>query len=847
MKKLFGKIRAGALAVTVLSTSMFSGCFFGENEKEGNVKLWTAPSYVKVYQDIDYSTDEEFAEFYNDGALDVSMFVNEKEGGQIILTPDYDVKKYTVTVSDLASASGEKIGKDKITVYNQKYVDVTTPSASHTNSTLGMCPDALLPFEKAVEYEENKIGESNNQGIYLEVDSKDLSAGEYSGNVKVSVGEKSYDVPFTVTVWDAEVSEENHLKTSFVLRDQELLANEKDSTVEMYQKYYEQFLDYRVNITMFTRSFDEETYIEGLRKYFDDPRISSLHFPRLENSAHSGYDYDKAQEWFAKIAELCFEDGKNYYDKLYYYLAIIDEPHITNTTKKVVPTYKGLAVARHTVIHTLEANRENYDVSDEFFQAVLDGIENFPFLLTSSYNENYTYEKNKLENTLDDTDVPLEKPNPDEEYVITWVPYMSVYDTEVDANKHRNEGIEEWWYGCNYPTNPYPTYHLDDNILTARVFSWMSYEHNVVGNLYWRVNWASEENAFGVSSNVEDPYDITNLSQETNGEGLLVYPGNPYGIEGFVPSLRLIAIRDGMEEYEILRSTGEKCKEIAGAAGYENFDINATFSKLYSALYTGTRVTGDASDFTAARELLSNFAIFAEKGTVIADVENTPSTTKVKVFVSSGTLKIDGQEGEFVTKGNGKEYSVEIKQDKTANYLNFTLEQDGESTEFEMYIGGAKKALDLSQLTFGSSAKVNDITSQVNSDGSVSVTLGALKTKEDGSIVGDGTHTLYLSGKLIAETFKKSKGITSIVIELENEGEAFDLYVRYTGTRESYKGREIDFMQKRIEANGTTLITIDVSTLSWDFGAIDEFRFYLGYADGAQDRAIKIKTIVTAH
>ena len=208
-------------------------------------------------------------------------------------------------------------------------------------------------------------------------------------------------------------------------------------------------------------------------------------------------------------------------------------------------------------------------------------------------------------------------------------------------------------------------------------------------------------------------------------------------------------------------------------------------------------------------------------------------------------MKIDGKEADFVQKENGKEYSVEIKQDKAANYLNFTLEQEGESTDFEMFIGGEKKTVDISQLTFGSNQKVNDITSQKNSDGSVSVTLGELKTKDDGSVFGDGSHSLYLSGKLIAETFKKSKGITAIAIELENEGEAFDLFVRYTGTRESYKGREIDFIQKRIEANGTTLITIDVSTLSWDFGAIEEFRFYLGYADDAQDRAIKIKAIIT--
>ncbi len=870
MGKLLKRIRAVALSATILCASVLSACGeSGDQASSGNgkvgdkVKIWAAPSYIKIYQDIDYSEQEEYAEWYQSSELNVSMFINEKEGGQIILTPEFDVKEYTVSVSDLTAASGQKISKENIEIYNQKYVDVDVPSKAHTNSVVGMVPDALLPFEKAVEYDENTITRAENQGVYLEIDSKDVAAGVYSGNIGITVDDKSYNVKMNVIVWDAEVSEENHLKSSFLLRTKELLDNEKDGTDEMYTQYYEQFLDYRLNITKFTQSFEEEAYIEGLRKYYSNPAIPTLHFPRCEDSSRTNYDYDLIKYWYKRIAELCFEDETNYYTKLYYYLAIIDEPHITKTEKKVSNVYKRFAVARHTVMRELQENRDQYEVSDEVFDAVIAGIDNFPLILTSSYRESYTYEANKLGNAFIDYeeeyelnpdkkenpgnyydiyDIPKTEPNPDEEYVITWVPYMSVYDSEVEAEKHRNENIDEWWYGCNYPVNPYPTYHLDDAILTARLLSWMAYEHNVVGNLYWRVNYTNEENVFGVAESVENPYDITNLSQPTNGEGMLVYPGKPYGIYGFVPSIRLVAIRDGMEDYEILRAAGKASKELALSVGYTDFDINTTFSKLYQALYEGTKVTGGAEDFRTARELLANFAVFAKKGTIITDVQNKSNSTLVTLYVADGTLKIDGVEADFVAKGNGKEYTVEIKQDKKANYLTFTLEQGTESSEFKMFVGGEKKAVDLTKLSFSSNEVVNEITEVKNADGSVTVTAKGLKPKADGSRWDDESQRIYMSGDPLSDNLKKSKGITAIVIELENPGEAFDLRIRYTGTRKP--DSVLDFIEVHVEANSTKIITIETRALTWDFGAINDLRLYLKHEDPYGEHTIKIKSVI---
>lgn len=210
---------------------------------------------------------------------------------------------------------------------------------------------------------------------------------------------------------------------------------------------------------------------------------------------------------------------------------------------------------------------------------------------------------------------------------------MSAFNTPVGRQQNVSEGVSAWWYGCDYPVNPYPNYHLDDEPLTARVFSWMGYEYNVTGNLYWRVNHQKEYNDYKVVEPSEDMYDyLKNTAIHTMGEGCIVYPGKPYGLDCFVPSLRLINIRDGMEDYEILKLLGEQCGTLASSGEYENYDVNDTFSKLYSSLYQGTRITGTHTDFTRARELLSGFASLAAKGAIVSGVQDKAYSTIVTVY-----------------------------------------------------------------------------------------------------------------------------------------------------------------------------------------------------------------------
>ena len=92
----------------ILSTFTAAGCgetgtdnSSGENAYGGKIALWSAEDTVKVHRDVTY------ADAARKGAgIALSAVRNEYENAQIILTPEKDIKKYTVTLEDLTGTAG---------------------------------------------------------------------------------------------------------------------------------------------------------------------------------------------------------------------------------------------------------------------------------------------------------------------------------------------------------------------------------------------------------------------------------------------------------------------------------------------------------------------------------------------------------------------------------------------------------------------------------------------------------------------------------------------------------------------------------------------------------------------
>jgi hypothetical protein len=136
-----------------------------------------------------------------------------------------------------------------------------------------------------------------------------------------------------------------------------------------------------------------------------------------------------------------------------------------------------------------------------------------------------------------------------------WCPLFYLHRQE-DAAKRQALGETIWTYTALCQGPPSPWWHIDFPLLNYRVPAWMAWRDQMKGLLYW--------GGMSYWTKVEDPWQqapyyvgkgVFQQGQEGivyHGEGSLVYPARAVGYEGIAPSIRLKALRDGIEDYEYL-------------------------------------------------------------------------------------------------------------------------------------------------------------------------------------------------------------------------------------------------------------------------------------------------------
>ena len=131
-----------------------------------------------------------------------------------------------------------------------------------------------------------------------------------------------------------------------------------------------------------------------------------------------------------------------------------------------------------------------------------------------------------------------------------WGVHLPVYDTTAGGAllTRASEGGRVWWYVDHAPPRPYGNLFLDFAGIEHRVLFWQAWALGVKGMHYWAVN-ANPEG--------QDPWQSQLDVTPANGNGMLIYPGP----DGPVPSIRLAAVRDGLEDYEYLVLLGDLLDE----------------------------------------------------------------------------------------------------------------------------------------------------------------------------------------------------------------------------------------------------------------------------------------------
>jgi len=827
-----------------LCAACFTGCapkdLLDPSEYEG--EIWSAPPTVKVELD-DTGYNQKGAP-----AIDISAVKNEYESYQLFITPKEKVDSFYLFADDLSDGNGNNLSKSTVTIYYQKYVSAYLEEVPYKK---GWYSDPLIPIDKVKDAGELSIGENQNGALWITYYiPKDTVAGVYTGTFSLEIKDRCYAIPVTVRVYDYTLTDEIHFASNFSIRQMLMACGELDSSVEMREKYYDFFLEYRTSL----RFLPAETgttaeRVEAAKRYFD------------KTTGYTIYPED-----ILSFAEASTPE-KNLLSKAYLYFLGENYMHYSDGSTGIFDYFNPILVALKEELQSY-VDTISSDTSgkyDSFKQ-----IENWQ-----------DYILNILNVVPDLFDRMIRNGDYDDPKVVEYLSLVNGYCTiwNVYDDQFRDKYLEilesndasPWWYGCLAPKAPYATYHIaDTNLLSARTISWLAKKYDIRGNIYWcTASYASESdrdpnipdgNVYSVNV-YNNIYRLQSGNPWTDlpaGDGHLTYPGAAYGVYGPLPSIRLMSIRDGMEEYELLLDLENKYKAIIddySSVHGESIDIDALMEELYrDVYYFGAKLKADGKwgfDFTRVRNALLNALCAAEDPcrflmhSGIAPMQNKAAIT---LYAGSGyTLKVNGNALE-PAQGSGVKYvyeldlgqncsvNVEVKHSqsgKTYNYRRFI------SVPFEPLLGFDTFSAVPQNITVTDTSAID-----LNEDAQYSDIDKSLKFTVKSVFTGNPSEdmTFTPSMRIPVSLFERQvnfAGISTLYFYIYNPGDKYEMTVKlYSGSSNVICGKftvvpgKNEIIVSIEEVKFSKLNQVDAIAIEFENeGTQSDPKEYLGYLD----------------
>ena len=463
-----------------------------QEEKTG-VYTWISSAYVKNIDGADIPRNRK-----TEGV--VNMAKNETEGIQVSFFSENRLNGASFAIEGEHDGIKVELFREHTISANYKYY-----------------PDPIAPSDGAVRLSK---GETRTMLINFTTTSEtEAGTYEYTATLKNNKGEVLHTYNIGVVVYDIVYPEAPTLDTAVGLSMRAIafqygLTNDPTYDVpeehietarEMLAIYYDYMLDHKVSgIELPYDILDPRA-----DKYMSDPRVTGFCVP-------SGVDDETLAAIYAKL-----KTNPEWLAKAYIYP--VDEP--TNSAH----------------LDTMIAQKERFDrICPEIRMA------------TSFFvNINYNNEKDQLQVMGEILDIFCCKPSNWNRHQLGWGFGIADHPT-LGSFADRMYGFQQagkelWSYVCWEPRAPYCNLLLNEKGLNHRVLFWQQYDLGTTGFLYWSANWWDY---------VRDPWLTTKfwLDASVHGDGILLYPGNKVKVDGPVGSLRFEALRDGVEDYELLHA-----------------------------------------------------------------------------------------------------------------------------------------------------------------------------------------------------------------------------------------------------------------------------------------------------
>jgi hypothetical protein len=145
-----------------------------------------------------------------------------------------------------------------------------------------------------------------------------------------------------------------------------------------------------------------------------------------------------------------------------------------------------------------------------------------------------------------------------------WVPQLGRFDDQMKLIDQRCQtGHEVWFYTCLFPRQRYLNRLMDYPLLKVRLLHWLNFRYNLTGFLHWGGNYWTPEPRLDTQPVIDN-----NTELLPSGDAFILYPDRPN--KSVRSSIRLEVMREGIEDYEMLRALREKnpaeAERIAAAA-----------------------------------------------------------------------------------------------------------------------------------------------------------------------------------------------------------------------------------------------------------------------------------------
>ncbi len=473
---------------------------------------------------------------------------NQWESFQVLMRSRGAVPAICLEAGDLTGPGGAVLRGEDARVFRAHQLHIEVGTFRNEAFVPGWYPDPLIPHRHPLTLEPLVGGRfaampfdlpaNETHGFWVDVYvPPDASPGEYHGTYRlVAEGHEPIDIPVTLAVWDFALPRLSALKTALgspahrmrgyyrrrAAADQEAEPDDWDA---IERQCAELLSRHRINAnpppgTLNPVQQPDGTFripakkVDALREFVDRYHVSACSIPHPRRWIQDPEEQrSKLHAWLSAFDRAIEELDR---PEVTFYIYLRDEPN----------------------------DMEAYNYVRLWGRAIRESMPRVKVLVV----EQTWPQEERWGDLYGAVDI--------------WCPLFSLFKPKSAAAR-QGLGEEIWTYTALCQRARTPWWHTDQPLLNYRVPCWIAFSYDIRGLLYW--------GGMSYWQGVDDPWtDPKTLDRRSgaggasgalfNGEGVLVYPGRAAGYEGIAPSMRLKALRDGIQDYDMLILAAQRGK-----------------------------------------------------------------------------------------------------------------------------------------------------------------------------------------------------------------------------------------------------------------------------------------------